>query len=200
MFHVKHKSMIKEIAKRIGLVLGIMIIIALLFSHLHSVRELIEELKTSKENVHIISTEATYYKMRDSIEVAEKQALILDADEFKKLAEERAKEIEALKNSKKKELEDDSEVLKKDTVVLTHIDTIFIDADTCFEYRDEYTTALFCPLYSRIAIRDTIKQTISKEYKHKFLFFKWKCIGVKQDIWSSNPHSHIEFDNFVKFE
>ena len=39
---------------------------------------------------------------------------------------------------------------------------------------------------------------ISKHYKHKFLWFRWGVDGITQDVWSTNPHAHIHFDEFVR--
>ena len=72
--------------------------------------------------------------------------------------------------------------------------------DSCKDYADKYINVNICDGLITATVSDTITQVISKHYAHKFLWWKWKIDGINQDIMSTNPHSSIVFDKFVKVD
>lgn len=161
-----------------------------------------DEVEIQKDNVRILKGNETIYKICDSIKVAEIYSLQLEKSQFEELIKAKDKQIAQIKAERKKDIEYYTRLAKTDTFIFDHskIDTIYVNGDTCVGYEDQYLSFYECPNDVYFQTRDTIKQVISKEYKHKFLWFKWGFKGISQDVWSTNPHSNIHFDEFVKIK
>ncbi len=55
-------------------------------------------------------------------------------------------------------------------------------------------------LRAAVRIPVTLNQAVFVEYKHKFLWWRWKVAGVHQTITSDNPYVAIEYSEYVKIE
>ena len=135
------------------------------------------------------------YKVRDSLNVYEIGRLQLTKDEFKEYKKESEKLIKDLKMKK-------SEVV---TITNTEIKTVerirFILKDSCLNYHSKWADISGC-IGDTLTIntRDSISQIGVIEYKHKFLWWKWKVKGVKQAIVNHNPNSKISFSEYIEIK
>lgn len=189
--------------KSMLILLGIIILLVILaIFQGKSVSRLSAEVERQKANVEVLVGNERIYKICDSIKVAEIYALQFDKEQFEKLVLEQDKQIKCLKNQRKKDIEYYSQLNKRDTFFIdnSRIDTFLVGADSCYGYFDGYLTFLHCPNETLIQTNDTIKQVISKHYKHKFLWWRWKVDGITQDVWSTNPHSSIHFQKFIQVD
>lgn len=50
------------------------------------------------------------------------------------------------------------------------------------------------------SIRDSITTLIYREYKHKFLWWKWGTKGFKVKVINFNPHSTVMYNQYVRME
>lgn len=50
------------------------------------------------------------------------------------------------------------------------------------------------------SIRDSITTLIYREYKHKFLWWKWGTKGYKVKVINFNPHSTVLYNQYVRME
>lgn len=157
-----------------------------------------DQLSTQKENVKNLMQGERTYRINDSLKAVEINALQLDKKQFEELVREKDKQIEMIRAQKNKTIEYFTEVTKTDSFCITKFDTIYKGNDTCYGYNDKYLSFLSCNDTAYFETYDTIKQTISKHYKHKFLWWKWKVDGITQDAWSTNPHTSIHFQDFIK--
>lgn len=55
-------------------------------------------------------------------------------------------------------------------------------------------------LKADVRIPVTLNQAVFVEYKHKFLWWRWKVKGVRQTIASDNPYVEIEYSEYIKIE
>ena len=55
-------------------------------------------------------------------------------------------------------------------------------------------------LQANVQILVTLNQAIWIEYKHRFLWWRWKVKAVHQTITSDNPHVEIEYSEYVKLK
>ena len=55
-------------------------------------------------------------------------------------------------------------------------------------------------LTADVRIPITLNQTVFVEYKHRFLWWRWKVKGVRQLITSDNPYVEIEYSEYIKIE
>lgn len=161
-------------------------------------------------NQTTLRQELKTYRLKDSSAVAEIETLTLSKKEFERLCSKQTEELKQL-NIKLKRLQSVS------TTNLTHIysfdtikvyDSIFvknvIDTIKCFNYSDNYITLGGClgdNTINDLFVKtfDTISTFVSKEYRKKFLFFKWKPY-YKVTIKSNNPYSEIKAEEYVEIK
>ena len=186
------------------ILLGIIILLVILaIFQGKTISRLSAEVERQKANVEVLVGNERVYKICDSIKVAEIYALQFDKEQFEKLVLEQDKQIKELKNQRKKDIEYYSKLSKTDSFYIdnSRVDTVYVsDIDTCVGFMDNYVTYLHCNNTTLITTHDTIKQVISKHYKHKFLWWRWKVDGITQDVWSTNPHSSIHFQKFIQVD
>lgn len=178
----------------------ITVLVAFMVTQCSKIGNLKEEIKEQKENVKILKYKEHLYHISDSVKVAEIRALQFDKDQFEKLILEKDRQIEQIRNERKKDIDYYTKLSKTDSFFITKFDTIFVGKDTCICYDDDYLSFSMCNGFTKFTTNDTIKQVISTEYKHKFLWWKWGIKGITQDVWSTNPHTNIHFEEFVKID
>lgn len=133
--------------------------------------------------------------IRDTVEVVTQKVV-----EVEKIKEVLSKEDKALIKDlgmKVKELEalQKTGMETRDTVYLTKKDStdnsplVYHDAWTDIEYLDRKLT---------YAMRDSLAIALKREYKHRFLFFKWGTKGYDVKVVNFNPHSTIRYNTFVR--
>ena len=74
-------------------------------------------------------------------------------------------------------------------------DSIFLHTDkwSRIEFHIKDTTFYY-------NIRDSLSTLVYREYKHRFLWWKWGTKGYKVSIVNHNPHSHVEFNRYLKVD
>lgn len=86
-------------------------------------------------------------------------------------------------------------VMTRDTVYLTEKDStedaplIYRDAWTDIEYRDRRMV---------YAMRDSIAVAVKREYKHRFLWWRWKVKGYEVKVANFNPNATIRYNTYVQ--
>jgi hypothetical protein len=55
-------------------------------------------------------------------------------------------------------------------------------------------------LRADVRIPVTLHQAVFVEYKHRFLWWRWRVKGVRQIITSDNPYVEIEYSEYIKIE
>ena len=153
------------------------------------IRELSIRLAQSEEK------KDTFY-IHDSIPVTKIQVVEVDKTDYKKqLADkETIKEL----GLKVKQLESENRTLlaTRDTVVLTPIN------DSVYSYQDKWVSFKYL-MKERVldyAVRDSLSTYVAKEYKHKFLWFRWGTKGYNVFIVNHNPHSKVEYSKFIRIK
>lgn len=148
-------------------------------------------------NVETLMGEVKKYKVRDSLNVASVSALNLTVDELKKYRVDDAKLIKELKlRPKDVEYIANTEVITRDSLVYK------IDSVGCFHYLDKWLRVDACIGDSSMVIesRDSIAQVVHAIYKHRFLWWRWKVIGFRQEVVNFNPRSEIGYSEIVKVQ
>ena len=98
----------------------------------------------------------------------------------------KVKELEALQKTGL-ETKDSVELAKKDST--ENAPLIYHDAWTDFELRENKLS---------YTMRDSLAIAIEREYRHRFLWLKWKVKGYNVKVANFNPHSSIRYNTFVK--
>lgn len=74
--------------------------------------------------------------------------------------------------------------------------------DSIFFYRDTWAAFRFSLRDSSLSyqVRDSLSTIVIREYKHRFLFWRWGTKGYKIKIVNYNPHSKITYSNYLNID
>lgn len=96
-----------------------------------------------------------------------------------------------------------SQITAQETRVSQTSDTVKgAVTDSVFTYRDKwaYFRLSIPDTTLQYSIRDSLATFIVREYKHKFLWWRWGTRGYKVKVVSFNPHTTLLYDNYIKVE
>ena len=80
-------------------------------------------------------------------------------------------------------------------------DTVYLQADSTsnsLSYHDAWADFEYYNRLLRYSVRDSLAIAVRKEYKHRFLFWRWGTKGYEVKVANFNPHSTIRYNTFVK--
>ena len=155
-------------------------------------------IKYKNETIRLTNNQTTLmaslktYKFRDSLNVVENGKLTLNINE---LEANREKDLALIKELKLRPK--DVETITKVKVV-TRDSIIFQLKDSCINYESEWTKVSGC-IGDTLSIEtsDSIAFIAHKEYKHKFLFFRWGLERAKVKIINFNPRSSVKSPEWI---
>lgn len=157
------------------------------------------------QNQVTMSLSADHYRTRLGKEAASVQALRLRCAEYKQLRAEDATCIQAL-GLKIRRLESVAKTATTTTLEVRTVlrDTVILhDTLRLFRWHDTWVTVegLICAdsVQCRVKSVDTLRQIVHR-IPRRFLFFRWGTKALRQEIVSSNPHTHIIYTDYVKIE
>ena len=152
----------------------------------------LKEKERFEANQTTLMTSLNNFKFRDSLNAVENGRLKLNLSELKELREADFKLIKELKLRPK-----DVETITKVKVV-TRDSIIFQLKDSCINYESEWTKVNGC-IGDTLSIEtsDSIAFIAHKEYKHKFLFFRWGLERAKVKIINFNPRSSVKSPEWI---
>ena len=133
--------------------------------------------------------------IRDTVEVVTRK--VVEVEKVKSALTKEERELLKDLGLKVRELESlqQTGIVTRDTVWLVGKDStdgsplVYHDAWTDIEYRDKRMV---------YAMRDSLAIALKKEYKHRFLFFRWGTKGYEVKVANFNPHSSVRYNTFVK--
>ena len=152
----------------------------------------LKEKERIEANQTTLMTSLNNFKFRDSLNAVENGRLKLNLSELKELREADFKLIKELKLRPK-----DVETITKVKVV-TRDSIIFQLKDSCINYESEWTKVSGC-IGDTLSIEtsDSIAFIAHKEYKHKFLFFRWGLERAKVKIINFNPRGSVKSPEWI---
>ena len=152
----------------------------------------LKEKERFEANQTTLMTSLNNFKFRDSLNAVENGRLKLSISELKELREADFKLIKELKLRSK-----DVETITKVKVV-TRDSIVFQLKDSCINYESEWTKVSGC-IGDTLSIEtsDSIAFIAHKEYKHKFLFFRWGLERAKVKIINFNPRSSVKSPEWI---
>ena len=83
----------------------------------------------------------------------------------------------------------------KDSVNLSAKDST---KDAPLYYKDAWAEFEFHNKKLRYSVKDSLAIAVKKEYKHRFLWWKWGTKGYEVKAVNFNPHATIRYNTFVK--
>lgn len=188
---------------------GAVALLAALIVSLVVVRRYAQENESLRRNQHALMQSVMLYRTKADESAARVEALELSVAEFK---EYRARDAEAIRSlgirlrraesyavSATRSLYEGT-ISLRDTIILrdTVRDTVRLFATEDRWSRVEgvvWGDSLNFALHSV----DTLRQVIHR-VPRKFLFIRYGTKGIRQEIWSSNPHTELVYTEYVEFE
>ncbi len=136
--------------------------------------------------------------IRDTVEVVTQKVV-----EVERIKEVLSKEDRALLKDigvKIKELESlqKTGMETRDTVVLAAAEPHPTGKDSILSYHDAWADFEYYDKVLRYAVRDSLSIAVRREFKHRFLFWKWGVKGYEVKVVNYNPNSSIRYNTFIK--
>lgn len=191
-------------------ILIIAVLSGLTFTLLTSRQRIIEERDRYKSNTEVLMSEAQRIQADSSTMALDIKTLTMSLDEYKRFRAEdeekikklgiRIKDLEATaKHNVEVDAPIDAEikdsVMIRDTVPVflkaVRMDTPYLKINGIIE-NDRLTGKINLPV--------TLNQAFWIEYKHKFLWWRWKVKAIHQTISSDNPYVEIKYSEYIKIK
>ena len=179
-------------------------------SLLRSRQRLIEERDSYKSNTEALMSEVRRIQADSSTMALDIKTITMSLDEYKRFRAEdeekikklgiRIKDLEATaKHNVEVDAPIDAEikdsVMIRDTVPVflkaVRMDTPYLKINGIIE-NDRLTGKINLPV--------TLNQAFWIEYKHKFLWWRWKVKAIHQTISSDNPYVEIKYSEYIKIK
>lgn len=158
-------------------------------------------------NQRALLSDVEFYRTKDSLSAAGVERLTLSNREFKQYCDGLEKQVKNL-NLKVKRLQSVSQTgtetkyivktVVRDSVLPGRIDTI-----RCIDFRNDYLTLAGCldreSFSGTIESRDTLIQVVHR-VPRKFLFFRFGCKAIRQEVVCSNPYSRISYTEYIELK
>lgn len=90
----------------------------------------------------------------------------------------------------------------RDSVVMSAVSAVSQQnnskEDSIFFYKDAWAEFEFHNKRLKYSVKDSLAVAVKKEFKHRFLWWKWGTKGYNVKVMNFNPHSTIRYNTFVK--
>lgn len=172
-------------------------------------RELKKEIESLREDLAKQQQYAPLQRdtIRDSVEVITQK--VREVEKIKEVLSKEDKQLIKELGIKVKELEalQKTGIETKDTVYLTAAlpqpteqDSVPTEQDSLLVYKDAWTEIEYDQRQRKMTykVKDSLDIALKREYKHRFLFFKWGTKGYDVKTVNFNPHATIKYNTYVK--
>ena len=145
--------------------------------------------------------------IRDSVEVITQK--VREVEKIKEVLSKEDKQLIKDLGMKVKELEalQKTGIETRDTVYLTAAvpqpteqDSVPTEQDSLLVYKDAWTEIEYDQRQRKMTykVKDSLDIALKREYKHRFLIFKWGTKGYDVKTVNFNPHATIKYNTYVK--
>ena len=180
------------------LVLGAIVLHLIVRNSQSEVKRLSEELEQARTELARAAVPVQRDTIRDSIEVVTqtvvevvpkklKDALAADQQLIKEL-QLKVKQLEAIQTTT---------IVTSDSVPAHH------DPTDCMYYYNDQWADLSLQLKDTTFyynIRDSLATYVYREYKHRFLWWRWGTKGYQVKIVNFNPHARVVYNKYIRAE
>lgn len=132
--------------------------------------------------------------IHDSVEVVTQK--VVEVEKIKEVLSRDDKQLIKDLKMKVNELESYQKMSKviHDTVILERKDS----AGNALYYKDAWAEFEYQNKRLRYSVKDSLAIAVKKEFKHRFLWWKWGTKGYEVKAVNFNPHATIRYNTFVK--
>lgn len=189
--------MTEKLEKKLAVILSFLMVLLTIFASF-----LIFESRQKKANealkMQLHQLQLKYSPMqrdtiRDSIKLVTQQVMVMDKGEYKLLAADR----KLLKDLQMKI----SQVVSDQRVSMVTSDTVKTNRlNSVFSYNDAWLSLRLDTVDSILTYRarDSLQCIVARQFKHKFLWWKWGTKGYNVKVLNFNPHSTILYNSYIQ--
>lgn len=189
--------MTEKLEKKLAVILSFLMVLLTIF-----VSFLIFESRQKKANealkMQLHQLQLKYSPMqrdtiRDSIKLVTQQVMVMDRGEYKLLAADR-KLLEEL-NLKLRQVVSDQRVsmVTSDTVKTKRLNSVYSYSDAWLSLRLDTADSILT-----YRARDSLQCIVARQFKHKFLWWKWGTKGYNVKVLNFNPHSTLLYNSYIQ--
>ena len=131
--------------------------------------------------------------IRDSVKLITQQVMVMDRGEYKQLAADR-RLLEDL-NLKVGQVVADQRVAisTADTVKATKRNSVYAYDDAWLSLRLDTADSILT-----YKARDSLQTIVARQYKHRFLWWRWGTKGYTVKVVNFNPHSTLLYNSYIQ--
>lgn len=189
--------MTEKLEKKLAVILSFLMVLLTIFASF-----LIFESRQKKANealkMQLHQLQLKYSPMqrdtiRDSVKLVTQQVMVMDRGEYKLLAADR-KLLEEL-NLKLRQVVSDQRVsmVTSDTVKTKRLNSVYSYSDAWLSLSLDTADSILT-----YRARDSLQCIVAREYKHKFLWWRWGTKGYNVKVLNFNPHSTILYNSYIQ--
>lgn len=189
--------MTEKLDKKLAVILSFLMVLLTIFASF-----LIFESRQKKANealkLQLHQLQLKYSPMqrdtiRDSVKLVTQQVMVMDRGEYKLLAADR-KLLEEL-NLKLRQVVSDQRVsmVTSDTVKTKRLNSVYSYSDAWLSLRLDTADSILT-----YRARDSLQCIVARQFKHKFLWWKWGTKGYNVKVLNFNPHSTILYNSYIQ--
>lgn len=142
--------------------------------------------------------------IRDSVETITQKIVEVETikevltDEDRKLLKDAGIAVKELISLQKTGMVTSGDVMmsSRDTAAYSK-DSAKVPRDTLF-YKDAWAEFEFYNRRLKYSVKDSLAVAVKKEFKHRFLWWKWGTKGYQVKVMNFNPNATIKYSTFVK--
>ena len=192
-----NEEMTEKLEKKLAVILSFLMVLLTIFASF-----LIFESRQKKANealkMQLHQLQLKYSPMqrdtiRDSVTLVTQQVMVMDRGEYKLLAADR-KLLEDL-NLKLRQVVSDQRVsmVTSDTVKTKRLNSVYSYSDAWLSLRLDTADSILT-----YRARDSLQCIVVRQFKHKFLWWKWGTKGYNVKVLNFNPHSTILYNSYIQ--
>lgn len=189
--------MTEKLEKKLAVILSFLMVLLTIFASF-----LIFESRQKKANealkMQLHQLQLKYSPMqrdtiRDSIKLVTQQVMVMDRGEYKLRSADR-KLLEEL-NLKLRQVVSDQRVsmVTSDTVKTKRLNSVYSYSDAWLSLRLDTADSILT-----YRARDSLQCIVARQFKHKFLWWKWGTKGYNVKVLNFNPHSTILYNSYIQ--
>lgn len=189
--------MTKNLEKKLAVILSFLMVLLTIFASFlifeSRQKKANEALKMQLHQLQLKSSPMQRDTIRDSVKLVTQQVMVMDRGEYKLLAADR-KLLEEL-NLKLRQVVSDQRVsmVTSDTVKTNRLNSVYSYSDAWLSLRLDTADSILT-----YKARDSLQCIVARQFKHKFLWWKWGTKGYNVKVLNFNPHSTILYNSYIQ--
>lgn len=187
------ERMKKNVIIIIACIINFLIIAALCWILEYRQKRADKELREQFNQIALQYAPAECDTIRDSVKVITQKVLMMPPKEYKLTASDRALLQDINLKVNQVVADQRTSIFTSDSVKAEHVENIYRYSDTWIDFK--LNTADSILTYKA---RDSLQTIIARQYKHRFLLWKWGTKGYQVKVINFNPHSTLLYNNYIQ--